>query len=357
MAEPTWNFEVYLFWQFRRQEIFLSRYFGEEECWVQDPILNSFFFTNAYRINDRISQYLIANVQDDSKYGLKETFFRTMLFKLFNKEETWEHWNHIGLSLDPDDFNWRIFERWLPPTPFRGAYLQPFPGDVEGYPRGATAHVRALQMLDWMMKRELYDYIGTDRFPTKKDGYELLKDCPNIGPFLACQFVNDLEFSSHFNFIGGDFVVAGPQAKEGIWQCFQDKSYENWIRVVNSNTMADMFGQGFPWRNLFGRPLGLIDSQSGFCELSKYLSVGYGLQKEIYKPGAKSSGKRRMYSRDHRPIPYQYPAHWDLDMDHWKPRSDDEKKELQKMERQILERYKEGGFTTQVPRPIQHQIS
>ena len=44
----------------------------------------------AYRASDRVSQYLIRNVIYRHDQGPEEVFFRIMLFKLFNKIETWE---------------------------------------------------------------------------------------------------------------------------------------------------------------------------------------------------------------------------------------------------------------------------
>ena len=49
-------------------------------------------FTNAYRASDRVSQYLIRRViyRDDLPNDPAEVVFRILLFKLFNKIETWE---------------------------------------------------------------------------------------------------------------------------------------------------------------------------------------------------------------------------------------------------------------------------
>src|ERR1700730_14538882 len=47
---------------------------------------------NTYRVSDRVSQYLIREVQarSDRPQTPREVFFRTMLFKFFNRIETWE---------------------------------------------------------------------------------------------------------------------------------------------------------------------------------------------------------------------------------------------------------------------------
>ena len=60
--------------------------------WTRDSVLRTHKFTNAYRASDRVSQYLIRRViyRDDLPATVEEVFFRTILFKLFNKIETWE---------------------------------------------------------------------------------------------------------------------------------------------------------------------------------------------------------------------------------------------------------------------------
>src|ERR1019366_4362241 len=59
-------------------------------------------FTNAYRASDRVSQYLIKEVIYAGNRPPDEVFFRTLLFKLFNRIETWEllmqHVGEISLS-------------------------------------------------------------------------------------------------------------------------------------------------------------------------------------------------------------------------------------------------------------------
>src|SRR5215472_10574235 len=89
---PTKVFDTY--WRFaaERQAIFYRRLENNLGLWTSDPILQNYRFTNAYRAADRVSQYLIREVQ----YGVKrsqahqEVFFRILLFEIFNRIETWE---------------------------------------------------------------------------------------------------------------------------------------------------------------------------------------------------------------------------------------------------------------------------
>ncbi len=80
------------YWKFaaERQEIFFKRFRGDNPPFTQDAILQKYKFTNVYRASDRVSQYLIGKVIYNGNYSPEDMFFRIMLFKIFNKIETWE---------------------------------------------------------------------------------------------------------------------------------------------------------------------------------------------------------------------------------------------------------------------------
>ena len=56
-----------------------------------DPVLTAHRFTNAYRASDRVSQYFISNVIYDQPRDWTDTFVRVLVFKVFNRIDTWEH--------------------------------------------------------------------------------------------------------------------------------------------------------------------------------------------------------------------------------------------------------------------------
>ena len=86
--------EIYnLYWYFaaERQNIFYKKLRGEDSPWTEDKILQEYKFCNSYRASDRVSQYLIKNViYNGKKYSKEDMIFRIILFKIFNKESTWE---------------------------------------------------------------------------------------------------------------------------------------------------------------------------------------------------------------------------------------------------------------------------
>ncbi len=83
------------YWKFttERQNIFFNRIENSNELFYTfDPILQQYKFTNAYRASDRVSQFLIKEIiYKDGNYSENDILFRILLFKLFNKIETWQY--------------------------------------------------------------------------------------------------------------------------------------------------------------------------------------------------------------------------------------------------------------------------
>jgi hypothetical protein len=89
-VRQTKVFETYWRFAFERQEIFFRRLSGKLPPWTDDLVLREFKFTNVYRASDRVSQYLIRNVIYAEDQSPDEVFFRILMFKIFNRIETWE---------------------------------------------------------------------------------------------------------------------------------------------------------------------------------------------------------------------------------------------------------------------------
>ena len=58
--------------------------------WMEDPILQKYYFCCPYRVLDRVTQYIITDVIQKGSQDPKEIVFRVLLFNTFTKIETWE---------------------------------------------------------------------------------------------------------------------------------------------------------------------------------------------------------------------------------------------------------------------------
>lgn len=84
--------------------------------YTEDPILRMYKFTNVYRATDRVSQYLIKNViyKDIEQYTPEDVLLRILVFKIFNKIETWEFLeNQLSEPICVNNFNPKIISGWL----------------------------------------------------------------------------------------------------------------------------------------------------------------------------------------------------------------------------------------------------
>ena len=309
--------EVYdSFWRFaaERQDIFFRRLRGEQPPWTRSPVLSRYKFTNAYRASDRVSQYLIRHViyRADLPKSLPEVFFRILLFKLFNRVDTWQLLERSFGQITFEDYGFAHYDEVLTHELQNGrriysaAYIMP-PGRREF---GSTAkHQNHLLLLERMMDDRVPERLAQTR--TMQAGFEQLRAYPTVGDFLAYQFITDINYSEITDFSEMEFVVAGPGARDGLRKCFVDAGGLNepeLIRLVADLQEKEFERLELDYQTLWGRRLQLIDCQNLFCEIDKYSRVVY--------PGiAATTGRKRIkqkFQPNMTPINFFYPPKWKL---------------------------------------------
>ena len=151
--KPTVVFESYWRFAVERQEVYFRRVRAESPPWSADPVLRAHKFTNAYRAADRVSQYLIRRVIGDDHRSADDTFFRVLLFKLFNRIGTWELLTEkLG---DPSlaGFDIGRYDQVLSEAFARGeklysaAYIMPSGGGKSGFARKHQMHLHLLKAM------------------------------------------------------------------------------------------------------------------------------------------------------------------------------------------------------------------
>lgn len=305
-------FDAYWHFAAERQRLFMRRVVGSPYPWTDDPVLRRFRFTNAYRASDRVSQYLIRHVLYEGAQTPRELFFRAMLFKLFNRIETWDALvTQFGIPTACDyrpEVYARVFDALLERGSklYSAAYIIPNP--KFGHPRKYRNH---LQLLELMLRDQAPDRVVDAA--SLEAVYAILRSYPSVGPFLAFQFAIDLNYSAALNFSEMDFVVAGPGAQGGIRRCFADTaglSDADLIRAVSDLRGSELARLGIDFPDLWGRPLQLVDLQNLFCEIDKYARVAF----------PSSSGPftrkriKRLYQPSNHLLPQWYPPKWNLEL-------------------------------------------
>jgi thymidylate kinase len=299
------------YWRFaaERQKVFFARLRGEAPPWTNDQILQKHKFTNAYRASDRVSQYLIRNVIYGGGFAPEDEVFRTLLFKLFNKIETWELLTRECGEINVRNFSVERYSEVLSAAQARGekiysaAYIMPS-GQSE-----QRKHRFHLNLLQQMM---------SDHLPAKlmdcrrlESVFEVLRSYPSLGPFLAFQFTIDLNYGLVVDFSEMTFVVPGPGARDGIRKCFQslgDYSETDLIRFVADEQHESFDRLGLHFQDLWGRPLHLIDCQNLFCEVDKYSRVAH----PEYNGVTGRTRIKQIFRANSEPILYWYPPKWGI---------------------------------------------
>jgi hypothetical protein len=279
---PAQTSEVFdTYWRFaaERQAVYFRRLQnGLSGPWTSDPILAVHRFTNAYRAADRVSQYLIREVIYRGDPRPEEVVFRILLFKLFNKIETWQLLTGGLREIRYETFRVEAYDAVLSRAMdegqrvYSGAYIMP---SSPGF-GNARKHRNHLSLLEAMMRGGLTRQIAQAR--SLQDVFDALHAFPGIGDFLAYQFAIDLNYSELVDFSEGEFVVPGPGARDGIHKCFRDRgglSEAEIIRLVADRQDEEFNRLGLAFPTLWGRRLQLIDCQNLFCEVDKYARLAH----------------------------------------------------------------------------------
>ncbi|MGO8914539.1 MAG: nucleotide kinase domain-containing protein [Stellaceae bacterium] len=275
---PTTVFDSYWRFAVERQAIFFRRLAGMPAPWTDDPILAGYRFTNAYRAADRVSQFLIREViyGDGRSQSPRETLFRVMLFRLFNKIQTWQLLEQRLGKLAWDDFDFKAYDRVLSNAMAHGTKLYSAAYIIPPVTRSGVKHRGHLQLVQAALNGDFTDELAQAK--SLEQVFMLLKQLPSFGNFLAFQLAIDLNYSTVIDFPEDSFVVAGPGARDGIAKCFEnaaDFSAEDIIGFVHNQQDSEFVRLGLTFQSLWGRPLQLIDCQNLFCEIGKYARVAH----------------------------------------------------------------------------------
>lgn len=318
------------FWKFANERLSLMK-----NRVTEDPILQRHKFTNCYRACDRVSQYLIKNVIQDErcKYSKEDVLLRVLLFKVFNRIDTWEwletqfqRWKYS------ECIDWRMWhvadvmgwmDEWNKTHPlFTGVYRitsKPCFGEK-------TKYGNYLMCIDHIMK----NYEQVIEIDSAESMFYHLLQVPLLGPFMAMQLTTDLGYAG-WPWTENDYIYPGPGCKRGVSKCF-GIAFGDLDSIMSK--LVEVQGDGyerFPGLELPPmkegqdrtiRPLSLMDVQNLFCEFDKYMRVanpaievaGFGSRKvakrpkQQYSPACDDDGNRREPMVW--PDSYRFPEHW-----------------------------------------------
>ena len=306
--------EIYdLYWYFanERQNIFIKKLNGDTPPWTNDPILKTYKFCNSYRVNDRVSQYLLKNVIYNGKtYNDEDMLFRIILFKLFNKESTWELLLEEFKDITLSTFDMKEYSKVLTNAInnnikiYNDAYIS-CATKAFGYDRKHDNHLALLNKMFIIDK--VQDKIL--KCTNMEQAFKIIKSYPLIGNFMAYQLITDINYSDIVDWKEDEFTVAGPGSLRGIKKCFIDKgnlSNEDIIRYMYNHQEEEFKRLNLDFKTIGNRKLQLIDIQNIFCELDKYC------REKVPSLKSNRTKIKKKYTPKQTKIEYIYPPKWNI---------------------------------------------
>ena len=280
--QPSVGFDKLWYWVKERHAIYTARREGKPSPWTNDPILARCRFTNIYRELDRESQACIRIANSGTSIeSFEEQFFRTMAFKTFSLDSTWQLLI-AGLNEEPwlDNFDLNRYCSILSTstTPiYSNAYYGAYPRhgsewEAIGLPREKSAEKFHLRVVQMMLEQGVPAKAGAAK--SLDEIAALLQEFPRIGDFKAGQFALDLNYGPHLRLPVDSFVIAGPGARKGVDCCFaaHGKRYDAVIRLVRRyQDECSLAAVGSEVPRLQGRVPAAMTVQNWFCEIGKFL--------------------------------------------------------------------------------------
>ena len=123
-----------------------------------------------------------------------EAFFRVLLYKVFNRIETWELLENTLGTITWEEYDFERYDQILSDALARderiysAAYITPSAGSL-GHKRKHRNH---LTLIERMMADELPKQLCAS---SMQEAFEMLRSYPSLGDFLAYQYVTDLNYS------------------------------------------------------------------------------------------------------------------------------------------------------------------
>ena len=236
--------------------------------------------------------------------------FRILLFKLFNKESTWELLLNSFGDVTLETFDIKKYSKVLEDAISNGikiyndAYIS-CATKAFGYDRKHDNHLALLNKM--FNEDKIQDKIV--KCKTMEEAFNIIKSYPLIGNFMAYQLVTDINYSDVVDWQEDEFTVAGPGSLRGIKKCFVDKgklSNEDIIRYMYEHQDEEFKRLHLDFKRIGNRPLQLIDCQNIFCELDKYCRQAL--------PDLKSNRTKikKKYVSKKEKISYIYPTKWNI---------------------------------------------
>ncbi|KDN48104.1 hypothetical protein RSAG8_03120, partial [Rhizoctonia solani AG-8 WAC10335] len=241
--------DTMFYWIHERHELFLRRLQGHPPPWTEDAILRNHRFTNVSRTYDRATQFLINRVINVGDQSHQELFFRTVLFRLFNRISTYEYLERRCGPLTIANFNIPRWSSALTKLQNEGNSLYTGAYQINWPNFGAETANKPSHEKHFILIKHMLD----DGLPGKIRGYTRLRDAfesilvyPSCGQFISYQFALDLNMLPEVHYDQDTWAPVGPGSMRGLLKMFGPG-----IKGIESEAMLYLLGiQDQHWHRL-----------------------------------------------------------------------------------------------------------
>jgi hypothetical protein len=200
--------ERFFYWINERIRIQEHKDQGDPWPWTDDPILQEYKFTNAFRERDRTTVWFRKRIRDPLRMQ-PEVYMATVIFRWFNLIQTGETLlkHNLHIDWDPEKAYDVITpqDKWI-----TGAYMIKSPTSMNKV-RGVCKTITTL----WEDRQRFLDRCPWE---TLEGMSRFLEGYPFLGPFLAYELTTDLRHT-FIGFRASDILTwanAGPGAMRGL---------------------------------------------------------------------------------------------------------------------------------------------
>ena len=279
----------YLYWQVERENIRLQKEVSNfPPPWTDDPILQQYKFCQVFREEDRTTRWFKKHIREPMRDST-DVLMATVIFRWFN-------WIPTGRTLIEHDLltNWNRKkaieeiskqDKWV-----TGAYIVKSPNGMDKVTGVAECISHMWERKNYMIEK--LEEAAENNSSTLKYCWDLLREYPYMGPFMAYEVVTDLRFTYLLQGANDKYswANAGPGAMRGLNRLtgrpleFCQRSH-NWCNEMIA--LYDIAVHNLPSNITFRNdlPYELREIEGGLCEFDKYSRIykGEGRTRSIYK--------------------------------------------------------------------------
>ena len=277
---------------YNRQLIWYKRFvLKEKQPWTQDSVLQKYKIINVYRELDKGTIYIINKLQgvkDRKTLLLNIVFYR--FFNKFNLYEILGIFPFKNFDKELADKLRKKFKRLKSKGKpiFNDAYL------IAGKKR-EEKYISVLNSLSWLWKNIDTLILRIDKAKTPEESFDIIKETPLVGSFLAYEIWTDLTYFNFFrkDWNDNDFLNIGPGAKWGleiIYGKLGNKELHE--KLTHLHTIQGKFlskKKNPSWKEVSykkafvkGPFLSLGNVENALCEFRKYYNLSKGKGKKRY---------------------------------------------------------------------------